>query len=81
MGNDERCFYFVAITSSLFSAGVFAQLCLSGILGLCAALQPVSAAGLQRLHRLDVCHHHLQNVVPAEIHKPAVVLQELHHGD
>ena len=69
------------IASAVMSAGVFIQLRLPGILGLCTALQPVSAPGLQCLHCVDMCHYCMQNVVPAEVHKPAVILQELLNGE
>lgn len=62
-------------------AGVFVQLCVPGVLGLCTAIQPVSAPGLQCLHCVDVCHHCMQNVVPAEVYKPTFVLQELLYGE
>ncbi len=62
-------------------AGVFVQLCVPGILGLCSALQPVPASCLQCLHCVDVCHHRMQNVVPAEVYKPAIILQKLLYGD
>lgn len=74
--------FFVLVSSCIVSrAGVFVQLCVPGVMGLCTALQPVSAPGLQYLHCVDVCHHCMQNVVPAEVYKPSLVFQELHYGE
>lgn len=56
-------------------AGVPAELCVSGIMGLRSALQSVPAYGLQHLYCVDLCYHHLQNVVPTGVDKPRNVLQ------
>lgn len=71
----------IVLSSLLVSAGVIVKLCLPGILGLCSALQPVSPPGLQHLYSVDMCHHCMQNVVPAEVYKPSFLLQELLHGE
>lgn len=65
----------------LSRAGVSVQLRVPGVLGLCAALQPISSPRLQCLHRLDVCDHRVQNVVPAEVFRPPFLLEELLHGE
>lgn len=76
-----RWVIFVLFICVLLFAGDFVQLRVLGLLGLCAALQPVPAAGLQRLHCVDVRHHRLQNVVPAEVYRPAIILHELLYGE
>lgn len=70
------CFIGVAL-----SAGVFVKLCLFGVLGLCVAVQPLSPPGLQRVHRLDMCHYCMQNVVPAEIYRPSILLHKVPSGE
>lgn len=63
------------------SAGVFVELCLFGVLGLCVAVQPLSPPGLQRVHCVDMCHHYMQNVVPAEIYRPSILLYKMPYGE
>lgn len=59
----------------LVFAGVVAELCVLGDMGLRSALHSVPAYGLQHLHCMDLCYHHLQNVVPAGINKPRNLLE------
>lgn len=63
------------------SAGVFVKLCLFGVLGLCVAVQPLSPPGLQRVHCVDMCHYYMQNVVPAEIYRPSILLHKMPYGE
>lgn len=46
----------------------------------CHALRPFQSNGLLSLHHLGLCHHRLQDAVPAQCSQPCGVLQQLHCG-
>lgn len=71
----------LCFTDVILSAGVFVKLRLFGVLGLCIAIQPLSPPGLQRVHCVDMCHHYMQNVVPAEIYRPSILLHKMPYGE
>lgn len=45
------------------------------------ALRPFQSHGLLSLHHLGLCHHRLQDAVPAQCRQPYGVLQQLHQGE
>lgn len=51
-----------------------------GAVEFCHALRPFQSNGLLSLHHLGLCHHRLQDAVPAQCRQPRRVLQQLHFG-
>ena len=79
VGRAQLCRHCSAATARL-PTGVGAELPAGRALGLRPALPPLPAHGLLPSHRVDLCHHRMQDAVPAEGRQPPRVRQQLHRG-